>query len=128
MRTGLALAVRMRFVLAAACLVVALAVVGWIRLGPGGRPRSMTNSEAYNLYLRARGFEMQPSLQGVEQSIDLFEHAIGKDPSLAPAYAGIAAGYAARSLRSIRSGRARGHDRQGVGCRREGDGVGLSIG
>ena len=96
-RTGLVLAVRMRFVLAAACLVVALAVVGWTRLGPGGRPRSATDSEAYHLYLRARGFEMQPSLQGIEQSIDLFEHAIGKDPSLAPAFAGIAAGYAARS-------------------------------
>jgi len=57
----------------------------------------MTNSEVYNLYLRARGFEMQPSLQGAQQSIDLFEHVVAKDRSFAPAYAGIAAGYAACS-------------------------------
>jgi tetratricopeptide (TPR) repeat protein len=96
-RTGLSLAVKPRFVLAAACLTAAVAIVGSTWFAPGGRTKSGTNSEAYNLYLRARGFEMQPSLQGAEQSIDLFEHAIAKDPSFAPAYAGIAAGYAARS-------------------------------
>lgn len=36
-------------------------------------------------------------MRGVESSIDLFHQAIAKDPSFAPAYAGIASGYAARS-------------------------------
>jgi tetratricopeptide (TPR) repeat protein len=38
-----------------------------------------------------------PSVTGIESSIDLFRQAISKDPSFAPAYAGVAAGCAARS-------------------------------
>jgi serine/threonine-protein kinase len=52
---------------------------------------------AYPLYLRARAFEALPSLSGIESSIDLFKQAIIKDPSFAPAFAGVATGYAARS-------------------------------
>src|ERR1700731_4922380 len=55
------------------------AIGGWTRLGPGGRPRSRTNAEAYNLYLRARTFEMLPSVKGIEESIDLLEQVIAKD-------------------------------------------------
>jgi tetratricopeptide (TPR) repeat protein len=40
---------------------------------------------------------MQSKLTGVQISIDLFQQAITKDPSFAPAYAGIAAACAARS-------------------------------
>ncbi len=67
--------------------------------------RNTTNSSAYDLYLRAHSLEGRPYLAGIEGSIDLFQQAISKDPSFAPAYAGIAAGEAARSgfdrLRSI---------------------------
>ena len=54
-------------------------------------------SPAYDLCRRARSFEALPNLSGVETSIDLFQQAITKDPSFGPAYAGIAAGYVARS-------------------------------
>ena len=59
--------------------------------------RFKTTPEVYDLYLRAKAFEMQPSLKGAEESIGLFEQAIAKDPEFAPAYAGVAAGEAARS-------------------------------
>ncbi len=55
------------------------------------------NSPAYDLYVRARSLEALPEVNGIESSIDLFEQAISKDPSFAPAYAGIAAGDAVRS-------------------------------
>jgi TolB-like protein len=62
-----------------------------------GRRRYETNAEAYDLYLRARALSVRmfPGNSGV---IDLFEKAIAKDPSLAPAYAGLADAYAFRSL------------------------------
>jgi tetratricopeptide (TPR) repeat protein len=83
---------------ALACLMVALALAGWTRLKPGSdQPVSKADAEAYDLYLRARAFEMQSALRGVEESIGLFEQATTKDPSFASAYAGIAAGEAARS-------------------------------
>jgi tetratricopeptide (TPR) repeat protein len=81
-----------------ACLMLALAVVGWRWLNPGRHePRSKDEAEAHALYLRARAFEMQPALKGAEESINLFEQATTKAPSFAPAYAGVAAGEAARS-------------------------------
>jgi tetratricopeptide (TPR) repeat protein len=83
--------------LAGAGLTLVLAIIGMTRFAPGGRLRPETSSAAYDLYLRARAFEVLPSLSGIESSIDLFHQAITKDPSFAPAYAGVAAGYAARS-------------------------------
>src|SRR5262249_18533659 len=62
--------------LVGAGLVIVTTVVGLKRLGPGGRLRSNTSSAAYNLYLRARAFEVQSSLTGIESSIDLFHQAI----------------------------------------------------
>ena len=59
--------------------------------------RPKNRSAAHDLYLRAREFQLLPNVSGIESSIDLFQQAIAKDPSLAPAYAGVAAGYAARS-------------------------------
>src|SRR5207253_1105557 len=47
-----------------------------------------TSTEAYDLYLRAR------ALAGRRESIVPFKEAIAKDPSFAPAYAGLAASYA----------------------------------
>jgi tetratricopeptide (TPR) repeat protein len=82
---------------ALAGLVIVFAAVGWTRLASRDRMRYKTSIEAYDLYLRARTFEMQPAVRGIETSIDLFRQVIVKDPAFAPAYAGIAAGYAARS-------------------------------
>jgi tetratricopeptide (TPR) repeat protein len=78
-------------------LAVLLAAVGWTLLGSRGGLRYKANGEVYNLYLRARAFEAQPSLSGIDSGIDLFRQAIAKDPSFARAYAGIAAGCAARA-------------------------------
>jgi tetratricopeptide (TPR) repeat protein len=76
--------------------ILALSIVGWTRFGPGGR-RSTASAEAHDLYLRGRTLLKRPALRGVEDSIDLFTQAASKDPSFAPAFAGIAAGLAARS-------------------------------
>ncbi len=62
-----------------------------LKLG-GGRRRYETSVEAYDLYLRARalGGGRQFGQPGFRQSIPLFEQAIAKDPTFAPAYAGLA--------------------------------------
>src|SRR5258708_7072106 len=78
-------------------LGIALAAVGLTRLGSRDRLRNKTNTEAYDLYLRARALELLPYAGGIESSLDLFHQAIAKDPSFGPAYAGVAAGYVARS-------------------------------
>src|SRR5262249_49728620 len=67
-----------------------------IKLG-GGRRRYETSVEAYDLYLRARSLERLPFLTGINRSIPPFEQAIAKDPSFAPAYAGLAVAHAARA-------------------------------
>ena len=67
-----------------------------LKLG-GGRRRYETSAEAYDFYLRARAFEMLPAFTGINRSIRPFEQAIAKDPSFAPAYAGVAAAHAARA-------------------------------
>jgi tetratricopeptide (TPR) repeat protein len=78
------------------CIVIGLgAGVLWWRAERDLRFK--TTPEVYDLYLRARAFEMQPSLKGAEESIGLFEQALAKDPTFAPAHAGVAAGEAARS-------------------------------
>jgi TolB-like protein/cytochrome c-type biogenesis protein CcmH/NrfG len=67
-------------------------IVNSLRLKLGrGRRRYETSTEAYDLYLRAR------ALGHSLQSIGPFKEAIAKDPSFAPAYAGLAATYAYRS-------------------------------
>jgi TolB-like protein len=67
-------------------------IVNSLRLKLGrGRRRYETSPEAYDLYLRAR------ALGNSLQSIGPFEEAIAKDPSFAPAYAGLAATCAYRS-------------------------------
>src|SRR5260370_27062155 len=63
-----------------------------LKLG-GGQRRYETSAEAYDLYLRARALPIRLGLAGWNQSIGPFEEAIAKDPSFAPAYAGIAAAH-----------------------------------
>src|SRR5438270_435929 len=64
-----------------------------------GRRRYETNEEAYDLYLRARA-SMTRLFPGDDEVIGLFEKAIARDSSLAPAYAGLAAAYAWKSFSS----------------------------
>jgi len=73
-------------------------IVNSLRLKLGrGRRRYETSVDAYELYLRARALESNGGLQYYRQAISLFEGAIAKDPSFAPAYAGLAGAYAATS-------------------------------
>src|SRR5580692_9721001 len=67
-----------------------------LKLG-GGRRRYETSGEAYDLYLRARASAAN-SFPGDDAAIGLFEKAIAKDSSLAPAYAGLAEAYAWQSF------------------------------
>jgi len=69
-----------------------------LKLGRGQR-RYETSVEAYDLYLRARASDpFQHGGDLFQQQFDLFEEAVAKDPSFAPAYAGLAAAYALHSI------------------------------
>ena len=73
-------------------------IVNGLRLKLGhGRRRYETSAEAYDLYLRARALQIQHGQRGFDESIGPLEEATAKDPSFAPAYAGLAAAYAVRS-------------------------------
>jgi len=74
-------------------------IVNSLRLKLGrGRRRYETSVEAYDHYLRARAAQIHPGgFAGGNQSIGPFEEAIAKDPSFAPAYAGLAVVYTYRS-------------------------------
>jgi TolB-like protein len=68
-------------------------IVNGLRLKLGrGRRRYETSTEAYDLYLRGLSLGAYSGLgpRGIARSIPLFEQAIAKDPSFAPAYAGLA--------------------------------------
>ncbi len=60
-----------------------------VKLGRGRRHYE-ASAEAFDFYLRARA-------AGLPDSIGLFQQAIAKDPSFAPAYAGLASTYAYRT-------------------------------
>jgi TolB-like protein/DNA-binding winged helix-turn-helix (wHTH) protein/Tfp pilus assembly protein PilF len=51
------------------------------------------SDEAYDLYLRGRYFLAKRTKQGFQQAAECFEQAIAKDPTYAPAYAGLADTY-----------------------------------
>jgi TolB-like protein/Flp pilus assembly protein TadD len=71
---------------------ISLGIVNNLRLKLGhGRRRYETSMDAYDLYLRALSLPPIPS-------IGPFEQVIAKDPSFAPAYAGLASAYAYRSI------------------------------
>jgi tetratricopeptide (TPR) repeat protein len=71
-------------------------IVNSLRLKLGkGRRRYETSIEAYDFYLRARALQLED--RGFRLSLPLFENAITKDPSFAPAYAGLAAASATLS-------------------------------
>jgi adenylate cyclase len=73
-------------------------IVNSLRLNLGrGRRRYEISTEAYDLYLRGRALQLQHALDGYDQSIDLLQRAISKDPTFAPAYAALAVAYVFRS-------------------------------
>ena len=52
--------------------------------------RYTQNAEAYQLYLKGRYYWNRRTQEGVKRGLEYFQHAIEKDPSYAPAYAGLA--------------------------------------
>ena len=73
-------------------------IVNGLRLKLGrGRRRYETNADAYDLYLQAVAAGAQ-RFPGAPEVIRLFEKVLEKDPSFAPASAGLAAAYAWRSF------------------------------
>jgi adenylate cyclase len=77
-------------------------IVNNLRLKLGqGRRRYETSVEAYDLYLHARA-QPQRNRRDAEAVIGLYRQVIAKDASFAPAYAGLAAAYAAISSQGFR--------------------------
>jgi serine/threonine-protein kinase len=73
-------------------------IVNSLRLKLGrGRRRYETSTEAYDLYLRALAAQLRRGFSSLKESVGPLKRVIEKDPSFAPAYAGLAAAYAARS-------------------------------
>ena len=62
-----------------------------------GRRRYEISSDVYDSYLHARALSVERGLQGINRSIGPLEEVVARDPSFAPAYADLAAAYAARS-------------------------------
>lgn len=82
---------------------IALGIVNNLRLKlGGGRRRYETSLEAYDLYLRARGMPDQRGHAWALEAADIYKQVIAKDPRFAPAYAGLAAAYAASSAQGFR--------------------------
>ena len=66
-------------------------IVNNLRLKLGrGRRKYETSTEAYDLYLRARALAVRGDDPIRREAAPFFEQAIAKDPSFAPAYAGLA--------------------------------------
>ena len=55
--------------------------------------RGTQNLEAYNLYLKGRYYWNKRTDEGIRKGIECFKQAIEKDPTYAPAYAGLADSY-----------------------------------
>lgn len=73
-------------------------IVNSLRLKLGrGRRRYETSAEAYDLYLQARAVPLQHGPDTDLEGIPRFEQVIAKDPTFAPAYAGLAEAHLARS-------------------------------
>ena len=82
---------------------IALGIVNNLRLTlGGGRRRYETSLEAYDLYLRARATPNQRSRGWAREAAGIYQQVIAKDARFAPAYAGLAAAYAASSAQGFR--------------------------
>jgi TolB-like protein len=77
---------------------IARGIVNSLRLKLGrGRRRYETSADAYDAYLRAQALVTGEGLPAYERSVALYDAAIEKDPSFAPAWAGEAEAYMALS-------------------------------
>ncbi len=77
---------------------ISLGIVNSLRLKLGrGRRRYETSAEAYDLYLQARALGVRQGVTGDVRAVSRFEEVIARDPSFAPAYAGLASALVARS-------------------------------
>ena len=84
---------------------ISLRIVNNLRLKLGrGRRRYETSVEAYDLYLRARALPNQRSRDPSRKAAGIYQQVIAKDPLFAPAYAGLAAAYAASSAQTSQPG------------------------
>lgn len=74
---------------------ITLAVVDALKVKLLGEQKSAVlkrytdNTEAYELYLKARYFFNKQTPESLQKAIEFFEEAIAKEPNYAPAYAGI---------------------------------------
>jgi eukaryotic-like serine/threonine-protein kinase len=74
---------------------ISRAIVNKLRLTLGkGQRRYQPPVDAYDMYLRARALVARRGTAASEQAAALFEQVIAKDPTFAPAYAGLADAYA----------------------------------
>jgi adenylate cyclase len=82
---------------------ISVKIVNNLRLKLGrGRRRYETSVEAYDLYLQARALPDQRDREPALKAAGFYQQVIAKDPSFAPAYAGLAAAYAAISAQGFR--------------------------
>ncbi|HYL37984.1 MAG TPA: tetratricopeptide repeat protein [Bryobacteraceae bacterium] len=83
---------------------VSIGIVNNLRLKLGrGRRRYETSVEAYDLYLRARALPDQRHQRQARQAAGFYQQVISQDAQFAPAYAGLAATYAASSAQGFES-------------------------
>jgi TolB-like protein/Tfp pilus assembly protein PilF len=81
---------------------ISVAIVNNLRLKLGrGRRLYETSVEAYDLYLHARALPNQRGREPALEAAALYQQVIAKDPSFAPAHAGLAAAYAAISAQGF---------------------------
>jgi TolB-like protein len=81
---------------------ISLGIVNKLRLKLGrGRRRYETSAEAYDVYLRARALSDYRNRRAALEAAGLYQQVIAKDPLFAPAYAGLAAAYAASSAQDF---------------------------
>jgi serine/threonine protein kinase/TolB-like protein/Flp pilus assembly protein TadD len=73
-------------------------IVNQLRVNLGrGRRRYETSVDAYDLYLRAGSQSSLPG-PGLDKQLSILKQVIAKDPSFAPAWAGLASVYAGQSI------------------------------
>jgi tetratricopeptide (TPR) repeat protein len=78
---------------------ISRSVINELRLKlKGGQRRYDTNMEAYELYLKASALVDPHSGPALQQAIKLFEQVIARDPTFAPAYAGLVDVWATLSI------------------------------
>jgi eukaryotic-like serine/threonine-protein kinase len=80
---------------------ISRSIVNELRLKLGrGQRRYDTNLEAYELYLKGSALVGRRGIPSLEKAVEVFQQVVVKDPSFAPAHAGLAIAYARLSVPS----------------------------